>query len=124
MHKHSGCNRGTRTFTAAAFALLVAASIAGGTLARAQNAVQGGFAVLAPSSLPALEEVFWRCDHASATRSVDMSEGAECGAATQALKDLRFGGDFAAMLEWWKANKREAHGRLDKERSTEDGVRT
>ena len=64
------------------------------------------------SNGPALESLFWQCDYAVTTRPVGLDEGAACAEVTQSLRDGRFGGDFTAMLEWWKANKHAEHTQL------------
>jgi hypothetical protein len=35
-----------------------------------------------------------------------------CSAATEELKNTKFGGDFMALLDWWRGNKPEQHARL------------
>ncbi|HEX6019518.1 MAG TPA: hypothetical protein VFZ28_15610 [Burkholderiaceae bacterium] len=40
---------------------------------------------------------------------LDVGTAMDCGVAIEAFKMQRFGGDFAAMLAWWLANKNEQH---------------
>jgi hypothetical protein len=60
-------------------------------------------------SLEALERAFWRCDHAATHDALDSGTAMDCSIATEAFKARRFGGDFAAMLAWWRANKDTEH---------------
>ncbi len=60
-------------------------------------------------SLEALERAFWRCDHAATHGTLDGGTAMECSVATEAFKARRFGGDFAAMLAWWRTNKDAQH---------------
>jgi hypothetical protein len=60
-------------------------------------------------SLEALERAFWRCDHAATRGLLDAGTTMECSVATEAFKARRFGGDFAALLAWWRANKDAQH---------------
>lgn len=63
--------------------------------------------------LDQLERAFWACDHAASTHGVDGQTGMACGNATEQLKQRRFGGDFEAMLAWWREHKTAMHGALD-----------
>lgn len=66
--------------------------------------------VLAQGAGPeALEREFWRCDHAATQGMLDGGAAMQCSVATEAFKQRRFGGDFGAMLAWWRANKDVQH---------------
>ena len=64
------------------------------------------------SDLAGLERAFWACDYVATTRGVGATPIAACRHATESLKRAKFGGSFAAMLEWWKRNKAAEHSRL------------
>lgn len=64
---------------------------------------------LEASTLPALEREFWRCDYAATLLLLDFGTAIECSIVTEAFKARRFGGDFTAMLAWWRANKDVQH---------------
>ncbi|MBL8351815.1 MAG: hypothetical protein JNL87_16065 [Burkholderiaceae bacterium] len=83
-------------------------------LAVAAAATQAG-AQGAGTSLRELEREFWRCDHEAVRRLLDAGTAAQCSIAYEALKKHRFGGDFAAMLAWWRANKDAEHLALSAE---------
>ena len=90
------------TLIAAAAALTVAA-----TPSRAQTTMSD------PSGIARLERMFWVCDHAASTRGVDAATMMACMDATEALKARKFGGDFDALLTWWREGKAAAHAALD-----------
>lgn len=60
-------------------------------------------------TLLALEREFWRCDFEATQVLLDAGTAMECGILTETLKARRFGGDFTAMLAWWRANKDAQH---------------
>lgn len=62
--------------------------------------------------LAALEREFWICDHAAAQSLLDPGTSERCGAVTEALKTTRFGGDFHALLRWWRDHKDARHAAL------------
>lgn len=59
-----------------------------------------------------LEAAFWFCDYVASTRGVEATPIALCSAAYDELKTVKFGGDFGALLDWWKENKMVEHGRI------------
>lgn len=61
------------------------------------------------AALATLEREFWRCDHAATQALLDSGTAEACGTVTEALKNRRFGGDFTAMMAWWRANKDAEH---------------
>jgi hypothetical protein len=62
-----------------------------------------------------LEALFWLCDHAATTRTIEVNERATCGAVAEQLKTEKFGGDFEQMLNWWRKNKVAQHQKLDRD---------
>jgi hypothetical protein len=62
-----------------------------------------------------LEQLFWFCDHAAATRMIAIQERVLCDEVAAQLKAERFGGDLEQMLNWWRTNKVVQHRRLDGE---------
>jgi hypothetical protein len=59
--------------------------------------------------IEALERTFWRCDHAATQGLLDAGAAMDCSVATEALKVRKFGGDFGAMLAWWRERKDAEH---------------
>jgi hypothetical protein len=81
------------------------AAVAGMVLASAAAAAQ-------EPRIEALERAFWRCDHAATQALLGAGAAMECSVATEALKTRKFGGDFAAMLAWWRERKDAEHHAL------------
>jgi hypothetical protein len=103
-------------------AAVAALAMAGGTLAAhpAHAIAAQRLQVLAPADGRAgsandaqLEQVFWMCDHAAATRMVGTSEGVICTAVADHLRSEKFGGDLEKMLKWWQENKAAQHRALE-----------
>jgi hypothetical protein len=67
-----------------------------------------------PEQLVELERAFWICDHAATTRGVEDSTAIICFAVTDRLKDVKFGGDFEELVEWWRQHKPFEHADLDR----------
>ena len=67
-----------------------------------------------PAPLAKLDRAFWLCDHAATTRGVDGDAAILCVAATEELKEKKFGGDFEQLLAWWRQNKPTEHAHLDR----------
>ena len=65
-----------------------------------------------PRGLAALEEVFWACDYIGTTQGVAEAPVQLCVEATQTLEHEKFGGDFDAMVEWWRRNKPAEHAKV------------
>ena len=63
-------------------------------------------------ALEEIERVFWVCDHAATIDRIDPSTAITCSSLTEALKQRKFGGDFNAMLAWWRQHKETRHGAL------------
>ena len=60
-----------------------------------------------------LEKGFWVCDYIGTTRGVEGSYGITCGANFEELKQTKFGGDFDALVQWWRVNKAAQHAALE-----------
>ena len=56
-----------------------------------------------------LERAFWRCDYEATQRALDVGTAAQCGEIAEAFKARRFGGDFGALLAWWRHHKDAEH---------------
>jgi hypothetical protein len=64
------------------------------------------------AQLVEIERLFWLCDYVATTRGVHAAPVETCSAVTEALKNMKFGGDFMALLAWWHGNKPGEHARL------------
>ena len=84
----------------------------GSALAEELRAARPAHAALSSTSLADLENAFWICDHAATTGSAAADIGT-CSAVYDALKERKFGGDFAELLRWWQDNKIARHAKLD-----------
>jgi hypothetical protein len=62
--------------------------------------------------LAEIERLFWLCDYVATTRGVDAAPVDACSAATEELKNAKFGGDFMVLLAWWQGKKPEEHARV------------
>jgi hypothetical protein len=62
--------------------------------------------------IEALERAFWRCDHAATQGVLAGSTAMDCSVVTETFKARRFGGDFSAMLAWWRERKDAEHQAL------------
>ena len=71
-------------------------------------------AVGASLSTAEVERAFWACDHAATVGRIDTGTAITCGSLTEMLKVRKFGGDFNAMLAWWRLHKEAEHLALDK----------
>jgi hypothetical protein len=52
-----------------------------------------------------LERQFLRCSRESSERLLGFGEAAVCSIGFEALKKRKFGGDFEAMLAWWRLHR-------------------
>jgi hypothetical protein len=59
----------------------------------------------ATRDLDQIERLFWICDHTASTEGVTGVEGIACGEATEQVRLRKFGGNFEAMLVWWREKK-------------------
>lgn len=64
------------------------------------------------SSTVELERLFWMCDDAAGSGTLDEHEIEVCGAATEALRRAKFDGDFDKLLAWWRLSKETEHQAL------------
>jgi hypothetical protein len=64
-----------------------------------------------------LEPAYWACDHAATVSMLDAPSAMYCGQVTEDLLQRRFGGDFDAMLAWWRENKSAQHAALEARRA-------
>jgi hypothetical protein len=55
-----------------------------------------------------LKSLFLACSRESSNRVLAFEEMARCSMASEVLKDRFFGGDFHALLAWWRENRHEA----------------
>ncbi len=97
----------------AAYALVVAANIAGFHVASAYETAMPAAPLETSSGYTSLEQAFWNCDYVATTRGVGAVPMAACSAIYTELKNQKFGGDFAEMLGWWRENKVVEHRRLE-----------
>lgn len=59
-----------------------------------------------------LKALYLRCAHVSSQRLLDFEEAAHCSIAGEVLKARSFGGDFNALLAWWRLHRDEHLGDL------------
>ena len=74
---------------------------------------RGGSAAAETPLVPDLEHGFWVCDYVATTHGVEATPAHLCSTIIEELKTRRFGGDFEALVEWWRANKVVEHQKLD-----------
>ena len=60
-----------------------------------------------------LEKGFWICDFLGTKQGVDMQQADTCIANYEELKQAKFGGDFDALVQWWRVNKAAQHKALE-----------
>jgi hypothetical protein len=101
-------SRGARALAIVAIGMHGSAALAQGVSA-VQPAVASQPGVV---HIAQLEKGFWTCDYIATTHGVHAAPVATCSAITDELKNQKFGGDFAELLEWWRANKRAEHQKL------------
>lgn len=83
-------------------------------LAQAQSvAPQDGRVRGLSDASSSLERAFWACDHAATRHPLDSGDAMACSVVSENLKRTRFGGDFDAMLAWWRKNRVAEHRALD-----------
>jgi len=66
----------------------------------------------AASSTVELERLFWMCDYAAGTGTLDAHEIEMCSAATQQIRLAKFAGDSEKLLAWWRLSKDAEHKML------------
>jgi hypothetical protein len=84
-----------------------------GTPAEAAAALAAIKGHASEAKIAELEKGFWVCDYLGTTRGTEGSYGVTCGANFEELKQAKFGGDFDALVQWWRANKAEQHAALE-----------
>ena len=65
------------------------------------------------SKIAELEKGFWICDYIGTTRGIEGPHGVTCEANYEELKQTKFGGDFDALVQWWRVNKTAQHAALE-----------
>lgn len=108
-------NQGHAISTVLAVALTIGALsvLCAGLLARpAPASAQAAPVTMASFGGATLESVFWACDYVATLYGMGNTPMTECSAATEQLKNERFGGDFGEMLGWWRQNKPAEHARI------------
>ena len=100
----------SRTLARVAAALLVVSAM----FAHADDGIAHQAAIFAApeSRVAQLEKVFWMCDYTATTRGVYATPMEMCSAATDDLKNEKFGGDFLELHKWWQQNKPAEHQKL------------
>jgi hypothetical protein len=100
-----------RTVARIAIALAAATTLASSAAWAEQrdSIVKSRQATEARPSLKALEAEFWACDYVATTRGVAATDREACVANYEALKNAKFGGDFAVLVAWWQQNKVAGH---------------
>ncbi len=84
-----------------------------GTAAEAAAAVAATKGHDTAAKVAELEKGFWVCDYLGTTRGTEGSYGVTCGANFEELKLTKFGGDFDALVQWWRVNKAAQHAALE-----------
>jgi hypothetical protein len=102
---------GSRLSTAMRTAAAVLLVASGAGWSAASNAQP-----IAATELPLaqLERSFWVCDHAATVGLLDSGTAIACGSLAEVVKQRKFGGDFNAMLAWWRQHKEAEHRALAK----------
>jgi hypothetical protein len=57
---------------------------------------------------PCLEEIFSACAVASGQTLLDLGSAAVCSFGYEALLSQRFGGNFPALVAWWRSQREAA----------------
>ena len=83
-----------------------------GTPAEASAALAATKGHDSASKIAELEKGYWVCEYLGTTRGVEGSYGVTCGANFEELKKTTFGGDFDALVQWWRVNKAAQHKAL------------
>jgi hypothetical protein len=73
-----------------------------------RSRVQAEFAQL-PN--PCLEDLYLKCSRESSQRMLGFGEATWCSFGHEALLKGEFGGDFNALLTWWKTHRDDLVGR-------------
>ena len=70
--------------------------------------VQAEFAQLSGACL---KELYLRCSRESSQGLLDFGEAALCSSGHEALLKSEFGGDFNALLAWWRVHRDDPLGK-------------
>ena len=84
-----------------------------GTAAEAAAALAATKGHASAAKIAELEKGFWVCDYLGTTRGIEGPHGATCVANYEELKQTKFGGDFDALVDWWRVNKAAQHAALE-----------
>ena len=84
-----------------------------GTAAEAAAALAASKGQDSAAKVAELEKGFWICDYIGTTRGVEGPHAVPCGANFEELKQAKFGGDFDALVDWWRVNKAAQHAALE-----------
>ena len=68
-----------------------------------------------------IERMFWDCDHAATTRPMAPIDAMACSVATELFQRVAFGGDFGALLAWWREHKAVEHAKRDATAARREG---
>ena len=84
-----------------------------GTAAESAAALAATKGHASAARIAELEKGFWVCDYIGTTRGTEGSYGVTCGANFEELKQAKFGGDFDALVQWWRVEKPAQHAALE-----------
>ena len=71
------------------------------------------------SELADLEKAFWICDYEATTYGVGNVDAEACLVVTEGLKRVKFGGDFEALVDWWRDQKYGVYDPLERAREAQ-----
>lgn len=105
----------TKAIVAVAIALgAVLASLALPGSGHERASAPEGPQVFAPGAADGnMEKVFWHCDYTASRVGVDTGTALACASVFEEVKKEKFGGDFEALLAWWRENKLAEHRALE-----------
>jgi hypothetical protein len=63
-------------------------------------------------AVPELKLLYLGCDDEAQRRVLGFEEAARCSTAAELLKQRGFGGNFDALLAWWKQQRAQERGRM------------
>ena len=104
MKQHHGSRAACNSLTRVAAMMIAGTGLLAGT-ARSEE-------LSAAPDLSELERAYWACDYTVSIRRVDMATGIACVSISDELKARKFGGDFHALLAWWRDHKDEKYREL------------
>ncbi|MEP6609195.1 MAG: hypothetical protein ABJA83_11015 [Burkholderiaceae bacterium] len=68
----------------------------------------------AANEVAELEKQFWMCDYAATAGHVVVDDAVPCSVIYEALKRLKFDGDFELLTDWWRESKFGEHEALER----------